>query len=99
MMLIDQQVTEGLLPTVHSRSSDLSNPAPLEALEGYFQQLEAVLLKIGYLYPHTATSRMEKFRRLFNRTQLSEAEVAMLRGILTQVEWAIHANPNSLGHK
>ncbi len=63
--------------------------APLEALEGYYQQLEAVLLKIGYLYPHTAPSRMEKFRRLFNRSQLSAAEVAMLRGILSQVEWAM----------
>ena len=28
--------------------------APLDALEGYYQQLEALLLKIGYLYPHTA---------------------------------------------
>lgn len=63
--------------------------APLDILEGYYQQLEAVLLKIGYLYPHTAPSRMEKFRRLFNRSQLSAAEVAMLRGILSQVEWAI----------
>lgn len=63
--------------------------APLDVLEGYYQQLEAVLLKIGYLYPHTAPSRMEKFRRLFNRSQLSAAEVAMLRGILSQVEWAM----------
>ena len=65
------------------------NLAPLDALEGYYQQLEALLLKIGYLYPHTAASRMEKFRQLFNRTQLENAEVAMLRGILTQMEWAL----------
>jgi tRNA/rRNA methyltransferase len=32
---------------------------------------------------------MEKFRRLFNRAELSSAEVAMLRGILSQVEWAL----------
>jgi tRNA/rRNA methyltransferase len=32
---------------------------------------------------------MEKFRRLFNRAQLSASEVAMLRGILAQVEWAL----------
>lgn len=62
---------------------------PLEALEQYYQHLEAVLLKIGYLYPHTAASRMAKFRLLFNRSQLSTQEVAMLRGILSQVEWAI----------
>jgi tRNA/rRNA methyltransferase len=63
--------------------------ASVEALEGFYQQLEAVLLKIGYLYPHTATSRMEKFRQMFNRTQLENSEVAMLRGILTQMEWAM----------
>jgi tRNA/rRNA methyltransferase len=61
----------------------------LDELEGYYQQLEALLLKIGYLYPHTLTSRMEKFRRLFNRANLSSAEVAMLRGILSQMDWAL----------
>lgn len=66
-----------------------SNPAQLDILEGYYQHLESVLLKIGYLYPHTAASRMEKFRRLYHRAQLDESDVAMLRGILRQIEWAI----------
>ena len=64
-----------------------NNLATFDALEGYYQQLETVLLKIGYLYPHTASARMEKFRRLFNRANLSSEEVAMLRGILSQVDW------------
>ncbi|MDF5728379.1 MAG: RNA methyltransferase [Rhizonema sp. PD38] len=68
--------------------------APLDVLEAYYQQLESLLLDIGYLYPHTAASRMEKFRQLYNRTQLQTREVAMLRGILRQVEWVI-ANPNN----
>lgn len=68
------------------RTTDL---APLDALEGYYQQLETVLLKIGYLYPHTAASRMEKFRQLFGRAQLSQLEVAMLRGVLSQMDWAL----------
>lgn len=76
-----------------SSSSDTTpateNYASLDVLEGYYQQLEALLLKIGYLYPHTAASRMEKFRQIFNRAQLEKAEVAMLRGILTQMEWAL----------
>lgn len=63
--------------------------ASLDALEGYYQHLEALLLKIGYLYPHTAASRMEKFRRLYNRAYPSETDVAMLRGILRQMEWAL----------
>ncbi len=65
--------------------------APMETVEAFYQQLEALLLKIGYLYPHTATSRMEKFRQLFNRAQLQKTEVAMLRGILSQMEWALGA--------
>lgn len=75
-----------------SRRNLHSSAAPvasLDTLEAYFNQLEALLLDIGYLYPHTAASRMEKFRRLFLRAQLSEPEVAMLRGVLSQMKWAI----------
>lgn len=69
-------------PVVHQ-------PAPLEKLEGFHQHLESVLLKIGYLYPHTAESRMEKFRRFFLRAAPTSQELAMLRGILRQMEWAL----------
>lgn len=63
--------------------------APIEVVEGYYEQLESLLLSIEYLYPHTATSRMEKFRHLYNRAQLQTKEVAMLRGILRQMQWAL----------
>ncbi|MBE9007985.1 RNA methyltransferase [Fortiea sp. LEGE XX443] len=64
--------------------------APLELVESYYQQLESLLLDIGYMYPHTAASRMEKFRQLYNRARLTTNEVAMLRGIFRQVEWALN---------
>ncbi|OLP20220.1 RNA methyltransferase [Leptolyngbya sp. 'hensonii'] len=70
-------------------AEDRADRATMDELEGYYEQLEALLLRIGYLYPHTAVSRMEKFRRLFNRIGLSKAELAMLRGILSQVGWAL----------
>ena len=81
--------------SIAPRSADLApvssgvEAATLEQLEAYYQQLEALLLEIGYLYPHTAAARMLKVRRLFNRSQLSGPEVAMLRGILSQVKWKI----------
>jgi tRNA/rRNA methyltransferase len=76
---------------------DCPEPAPFEALEAYFHHLETVLVRIGYLLPHTQASRMAKFRRLFNRSALSSQEVAMLRGILRQVEWGLNncINPPS----
>ncbi|MGB3693930.1 MAG: RNA methyltransferase [Spirulinaceae cyanobacterium] len=69
-------------------STDAPETATLDVLEGYYQQLEDLLLKIGYLYPHTAKARMEKLRRLYNRGNLTQEEVAMLRGILRQMNWA-----------
>jgi tRNA/rRNA methyltransferase len=65
-------------------------------LEGYYEHLEAVLLKIGYLYPHTAQARMEKFRHFLNRAMPTTEEVAMLRGILRQIEWALQFQPKSV---
>lgn len=88
------------LSTPKKRSNTLTRPissqfegelATIDTLEGYYQQLESVLLKIGYLYPHTKAARMEKFRLLFNRANLTSEEVAMLRGICRQIEWAITA--------
>ena len=76
------------LATPESVKSILTN-TDLKVLEGYYQDLEAVLLEIGYLYPHTASVKMEKFRRLYNRSHLQPEEVAMLRGILRQIRWAI----------
>jgi tRNA/rRNA methyltransferase len=80
-----------------SQSAEITEPqsipatelAPLDLVETYYQQLESLLLRLGYLYPHTAASRMEKFRHLYNRTHLQTGEVAMLLGILRQVEWAL----------
>ena len=71
-----------------SNNNNELETATLDILEGYYQQLEDLLLKIGYLYPHTAKARMEKFRRIYNRANLTEEEVAMLRGILRQMNWA-----------
>ena len=64
-----------------------SSLASIEKVEGFYDHLESALLKIGYLLPHTATTRMEKFRRLFNKAELTIEEVASLRGILSQIDW------------
>jgi tRNA/rRNA methyltransferase len=76
---------ESVQPAPPPQQLDL---APVELVEGYYQQLEALLLEIGYLLPHTAAHRMEKIRRIYNRSQLSPNDVALLRGMLRQLRWA-----------
>ncbi|WP_066349518.1 RNA methyltransferase [Geminocystis sp. NIES-3708] len=72
-----------------SDNSDNEMNANIEELEGYYQHLESVLLDVNYLYPHTAAVKMEKLRRIINRTNLKSQELAMIRGILRQIQWAI----------
>ncbi len=86
---------QNLLPTPYSSLHSVET-APIDMLEGYYEHLEAVLLKIGYLYPHTAQARMEKFRHFLNRAMPTTEEVAMLRGILRQIEWALQFQPKSV---
>ncbi len=74
--------------TIETAAAD-NEIAPIEVVEAYYEQLESLLLSIEYLYPHTANSRMEKFRQLYNRAQLQTKEVAMLRGIIRQMQWAL----------
>lgn len=70
-------------------NSDNETMANIEELEGYYQHLESVLLDVNYLYPHTAAVKMEKLRRIVNRTNLKSQELTMIRGILRQIQWAI----------
>ncbi|RMF25431.1 MAG: RNA methyltransferase [Cyanobacteria bacterium J083] len=69
--------------------------ATIDNLERYYLQLTELLLKIGYLYPHTSQARMEKLRRLYNRANLTAEELSMLQGMLRQINWAIE-NLNKL---
>ena len=72
-----------------SPSQNEKSLATLGELEGYYQHLESLLLKISYLQPHTANNRMEKIRRIVNRANLSTQELALLRGMLRQTEWGL----------
>jgi tRNA/rRNA methyltransferase len=79
--------------TSQPRQPSQVTAASLDALEGYYQHLETVLLRMGYLHPHTAAARMEKFRSLYNRTNLSSEELALLRGILGHLDWILKLVP------
>ncbi|MEM1427741.1 MAG: RNA methyltransferase [Cyanobacteria bacterium P01_H01_bin.130] len=83
-------------PPAPSANGNEEDAPPFEQLERFYGDLEALLLDVGYLYPHTATPRMKTFRNLLHRATPTAREVAMLRGILRQMRWAI-AHPDALG--
>jgi tRNA/rRNA methyltransferase len=71
-----------------------AGPAPLRlatsaSREGLHGHLERVLLRIGFLHPSNPGRILSALRRVFGRAELEERDVRILRGILSQVEWAL----------
>jgi tRNA/rRNA methyltransferase len=58
------------------------------AVEATLLDAEALLLEVGFLLPHTARARMAKLKALLQRAQLTENDVALLRGMVCQLRWA-----------
>ena len=52
----------------------------------FYEHLEKVLRRTGFIIPQHEGRVMDKLRRYFNRTRPEKAELGMLRGILTSVE-------------
>ncbi len=62
--------------------------ATLGSQERLFEDLQQVLLEIGYLDPNNPQHIMLDLRRLFGRAGLTEREVNILRGLVRQIRWA-----------
>jgi len=65
--------------------------APTVETEPLFVQMEATLLRIGFLKPDNPAHMMRTMRRIFARAGLDSREVTILRGMLSQIEWATEA--------
>ncbi len=78
-------------------SPALPEPSERQALEAMLSDAKALLLDVGFLHPHTAHARMAKLRGLLQRAQISSEEVALVRGMVRQLRWAIERKPTPGG--
>ena len=67
--------------------------ARLEDVEGYLQQLTALLGDVGFLNPQNPSHIMDVIRPVFLRAGLDPREVSTLRGMCRQVRWAVEHGP------
>ncbi|MDD2734842.1 MAG: RNA methyltransferase [Desulfuromonadaceae bacterium] len=70
------------------RPLDLAKSGEMESLFGHFN---ATLNKIGFLNEQNPEHMMRSLRRIFFRANLDSREVTVLRGMLTQIDWASSA--------
>ena len=59
--------------------------APMEEREGFYQHFWQMLAKIDFLDENNPVPLQRKIRRLFDRAELSSAEINILRGIIKNV--------------
>ena len=62
-------------------------PAEFQKVEGMHAHLEDLLMRIGFLDPQNPRRIMHTLRRVFGRANLTDRDVAVLRGIFRQLEW------------
>ena len=58
------------------------NLASNEEIELFYNHLNQVLLETGFLDPENPKQLMRRLRALFNRAQMDENEINIMRGIL-----------------
>jgi len=77
-----------ILMTSHSpESENLPRLANKFELEGMFEHLKDVLMKIGFINPQNPEHWMLNIRRFLSRLPLRAREVRVIRGICRQIDW------------
>lgn len=61
--------------------------ATVHELEGMYDQLKDVLVRINYINPENPDYWLDKLRHFLNRMRLRAREVSIIRGICRQIDW------------
>jgi len=69
-------------------------PANLLKLEDCINDAASLLLDIGFLMKNTYKAKTMKIKQLLLRGEVNDEEVALIRGIVSQVRWAIKNKNN-----
>ena len=75
-------------------NKNISYPANLIKLEDCINDAGSLLLDIGFLMKNTYKAKTMKIKQLLLRGEVNEEEVALIRGIVSQVRWAIKNKNN-----
>ena len=79
-------------PTALQTPRATPDPAAAPALAALLDDATDLLLEAGFLLQHTAHARMGKVRDLLQRATIRTEEVALIRGMVRQLRWAIRAH-------
>ena len=66
------------------------NLASSKEMNETFIELEAMLIRTGYLLKHTSNAKISKFKKYILKANTSSHEINVLRGIVHQINWFLN---------
>jgi TrmH family RNA methyltransferase len=85
VLLVAYELTR---PARRLPAGEADPPASAEDRAALFAQMEELLLEVGYLNPQNPRHIQSELRRLLERARLTDRDVALLRGMWSQLGWA-----------
>lgn len=71
------------LPEMPERESQIANVAQMDS---FYQHLKKVMQDVEFMDEKQHKSLMQRWKRLFNRSEITEREIHILRGFLSAIE-------------
>lgn len=87
VQLLAYELRKCFLNTRNDKVSDVpaKKLAKHQQVESFYQHFQEILIETSFINKDAPKKIMPKIRRMFNRIQLQDTEVNMLRGILTAI--------------
>ncbi|MCB1758554.1 MAG: RNA methyltransferase [Gammaproteobacteria bacterium] len=86
VQVIGYELHMAALERMEPAESPVRQPAPAEALEGFFHHLQQAMLDIRFADPQQSDKLQRRLRRLFMRARPDQEEINILRGILSAAQ-------------
>jgi tRNA/rRNA methyltransferase len=87
VMILCYEMLRANQPIHGSRGLPSPRLAERHDLEGMYEQLKKILVRIDFINPENPDYWMNNMRRFFNRLPLRAKEVRIIRGICRQMNW------------
>ncbi len=94
IQLICYEITNSIINLNNDASNKASdiNLASSEQLVQFYDHLEQCMIDLNFYNPDKPRRLMRRLKRLFNRAQLDENEINILRGLLAAAQSAVNKN-------
>lgn len=98
-LLVARTALDPEAPRLHPRRTKRPSPSPRangEEIAALLEHLNRAFQSIHYAHPHTVEPMVRSWAEVFARAGLHRREVAMIRGLAQQIEWAARQLPEEL---